>query len=48
MKFRSNKCMSLKFQGNEQFGHGFWSEAAQLYKKALDTCPLQYGCDRSV
>lgn len=37
-----------ELQGNEQFGQGFWHEAAQFYTEALDICPLVYTYDRFV
>uniref|UniRef100_A0A0R3RGA9 TPR_REGION domain-containing protein n=1 Tax=Elaeophora elaphi TaxID=1147741 RepID=A0A0R3RGA9_9BILA len=38
---------TLKTQGNDYFGQGFWYEAAHFYTKSLDICPLTYTCDRA-
>ncbi|KAL3999051.1 TPR repeat family protein [Acanthocheilonema viteae] len=38
---------TLKIQGNDYFGQGFWYEAVHSYTKSLDICPLIYTHDRA-
>ncbi|VDK74567.1 unnamed protein product [Litomosoides sigmodontis] len=38
---------TLKAEGNDYFGQGFWCEAVRSYTKSLDTCPLIYTHDRA-
>ncbi|CAG9538337.1 unnamed protein product [Cercopithifilaria johnstoni] len=38
---------TLKAEGNNYFGQGFWYEAACSYTKSLNICPLIYTYDRA-
>ncbi|KHN79122.1 Tetratricopeptide repeat protein 1 [Toxocara canis] len=45
---RKDESGKMKSEGNRRFGEGNWHEAAELYTKALDCCPLVFASERSV
>ncbi|CAG2119805.1 unnamed protein product [Medioppia subpectinata] len=43
-----DKSLALKSEANDRFRDELYDESIELYTKALDTCPPEFGADRAV